>query len=67
MGSNNNESSSRYAPTRGTKASVIPKQREHVSTMVGKTMARAIGKAGKSLAKVAGDHKNKAKAAIINN
>ena len=66
MGSNSNESSSN-APTQGTKASVIPKQREHVSTMMGKTMVQAIGKAGKSLAKVAGHLKNRAKAATGNN
>ncbi|KAG6390451.1 hypothetical protein SASPL_148185 [Salvia splendens] len=60
MGSNNNESasSSNYAPPKGTKASVIPKQREHVSTMMGKTIALAFGK---SIAKVAGGDNNKAK------
>lgn len=56
MSSNNN-----YAPPQGTKATVIPKQREHVSTMMGKTMAQAFGKARESLAKVAEDHKKKAK------
>ena len=66
MGSNNNESasSSNYAPPKGTKASVIPKQREHVSTMMGKTIARAFGK---SLAKVAGGDNNKAKVGTSNN
>ncbi|KAL8481930.1 hypothetical protein ACS0TY_028177 [Phlomoides rotata] len=41
--------------------SVIPKERPHVSTMVGKKIAEAGGKAAKTVANAVKNHNNKGK------
>lgn len=57
MNSNNGEGSNSYAKT----GSNVPKGREHVSTMMGKTMAKAGEKAIKSVANAVKKHNEKGK------
>ncbi|KZV23185.1 hypothetical protein F511_05024 [Dorcoceras hygrometricum] len=47
MNSNYGDSSDKYGTSSGKKGSVLPKEREHVSTMMGKTIAEVGSKAAK--------------------
>ncbi|KZT75650.1 hypothetical protein F511_47325 [Dorcoceras hygrometricum] len=55
----NNGESSRYGS--GKKGGVIPRERDHVSTMVGKKIVEYGEKAAKSTAEAFKTHKNKNK------
>lgn len=57
MNSNNGGSSS----SGGKKGSVVPKEKQHVSTMVGKKIAEMGEKAAKSAANAVKNHNNKGK------